>query len=225
MPMRVLVPNREGRTRGLTLLELLIASVVLVAVLGVSATFLSQQSRVSVRTQAASEAEVTSRTLAEYVVQDLQIAGSRVVISGGSPVSVPIGCSAASGTFCVTSTDNGNADTVTATYATSIDPTVQCRSVQYSLTNGQLLRSDVLCGAAAAPQVLANGVDAFDVSWFCSDNATEPTANGCYKDADGDGELDVFPRQATVRIATTSTDREAVAAEQTLTTNLHNQRN
>lgn len=205
---------------GITIIELLVAGAVLTLLLGFVAFYFSSQATVSRRTQARSDANIKSRTIAELIVQDLQVAGSTVHFNGAEVASdVTLPCTV----LCVTSSASTDQDELTMHYVTSTKPlAASCRTVSYTFVGDSLYRSDVACGAAADPQLLAHEVTVLDVHFLCANDpgsAVDDPAT-CYAAPN-----DSFPRQATVAVTAVSDNLDDTVSEINLTSAILNLRN
>lgn len=147
------------RDRGVTLIELLIAMTVMSVILAVIAVFMAQQSRVVALSQSINEAELTARTVAEAVLQDMQLAGSRAVYMNGvvSYADISSGCNESSRSACVAATQVGALGAITTpgsaadingytiSYRTSLVPASPCRRIDFAFVGTSLYRSDRAC--------------------------------------------------------------------------------
>lgn len=207
-------------TAGLTIVELLVAGIVMTVLLGMTAIFFSSQATVSRRTQARSDANIKARTIAELIVQDLQVAGSTVHFNGAEIASeVTLPCAVR----CVSSSAVSSQDNLTMHYATSTQAlAASCRTVQYTFTGDTLYRSDVACGGVASPQLLAHDVTALNVQFLCANDPATPVddPDSCY-----DAPNDSFPRQATVAVTAVSDNLSDTVSEINFTTAILNLRN
>lgn len=233
---------------GITLLELLIAVAVFAVILAVLGAFFVQQTRATALSQAINEAEALGRTVAESVLQDLQIAGSRVAVIGGVPVyasSIGYGCTEAARRTCVVpmtfdgaTLDLADSESVIAGFAafyrTSVDPGGPCRRVDYVLdrASNTLLRSDrnipcpgtpgdfrlTLSAEELAAARFASDVDAFSIRYACSDGSTAADPGDCYDLEDG------FVRQAEVALTIELDRRVSVRREVTMSASTPNLR-
>lgn len=221
---------RKVRARGVSVVELLIVLAVLGAVLAVLTAFFGMQANTSSRVQAGNEVEINVRTAAEIVTQDLQMAGSRIVVdnSGESPVITYVDkildhCNPLKGStsHCVVVAGGQ----ITMYYASSLRlATDPCRRVDYRLDGTVLMRSEVACSGDPAVdnsdlQPFAENVQEFTVSFQCQDGASVTDPADCYATEDN------FPLQAQVTISAVSANqREAREATVTLSTTMHNMR-
>jgi type II secretory pathway component PulJ len=218
---------RMARSRlGLSVVELLVVAALLGVVLTILVNFFVQQSQVTRRTQARNEVEVNVRTAAEIIIQDLQVAGSRVIFNGGVANDVQLGCT---GSSCLKKIAADRF--LTVYYATSLQPSAPCRRVDYKLTSTQILQrveqGGTACGGLGDPTTstfnlnpLAQNVTAISIVYQCADdalNTPNPPADpaACYAG-------NSFPRQATVNVRGRSTAFADVSAGVTLTTSIPN---
>lgn len=218
---------------GITIVELLIAVAILGIVLSLLSTYFISQTRTSSRIQAANEVEIKVRTTAEIMTQDLQMAGSRIVVdrSGAAPVTKYVNdllteCSPLKGTttYCVKS--SAASPLLTLYYATSLrqDDSAtpvdeRCRRVDYDLDGDTLRRSEVVCGNDPTFQEFSTRISNLNISFLCEDNTTSTDPAGCYAAADN------FPQQATVAVTGLSDNvRENRETTVTLSTTMPNLR-
>ena len=215
-------------TYGMGLVELLIAMTILVIVLAVSAEFLAQQSRASALSQATNDAEVTARTIAEAVVQDFQLAGSRATFVGGTVTYEPLNatCTETDRTGCIAAQSVLNDGTIQAVpsgaspngytiwYRTSLTPAPsECRRIDYAYFDTSVYRSDVACTSTLASidldtSLFATGVQELDVAFTCSDGTTPSIPSDCY-----DGVPEHYVQQADVTVGVTVGGRVQVNSE------------
>ena len=199
-----------SRNQGFTLLEMLVAALVLAIVLGIVATFLVQQSRLNRHTEAGTEAHDKARMVMQLVTTDLHSAGTDVY---SDPATGTILSPAAGLTLCPTDTatglttclvgTNGSAgahvqDAVSMDYITTLQPlTTACREVAYVFDGSNTLyRADEACdpttGAVllatssitSAYAVLAPGILALDIRYVCSNGTvmdSVPDTTACPK--------------------------------------------
>lgn len=225
-------PSRVHRTRkrtretglsarhGVTLIELLVFMALFGLILGLATSFFRQQANVSNRTQASNELAINTRLAAEVIAQDLQVAGSDVIYTGGTHLKIDLHCGALEATKCVVQpaeASSGNTF-LQMRYVTQTRPSEPCRRVSYRLSTTTLERSDVACTASADDFVpFVDDVDTIAVSWRCSnpdlaavdDPALE--VGNCY--ALMDKELISFPRMAIVDIQSIATNRQTVESD------------
>jgi type II secretory pathway pseudopilin PulG len=211
--------NTLRRQSGITIVELLVVMAVLGLILGVLAAFFSSQTRVTSRTQARNEVEVKLRTSAEIMLQDLQIAGSRIVVGSSGAKNIVLPCNPLEGSedHCVL-TDEGSS-ILTLFYATSLRPGHECRRVDYSVEDRILNRSDVPCGDAVSFQEFASEINTpVIISFQCENGSQNANPADCY----GAGS---FPQQASITLSGSSENkRENHEAAISLTATMPNLR-
>ena len=228
---------RRG-AQGLTLIELLVALAVFGIIFGFLGAFIAQQVRVTGLSQTINETEAVARTVAESVIQDLQLAGSRIALVEGVPryaSAIGVGCTEANRETCVLpialSGQNVSVAATDATpagivvfYRTSVDPGGLCRRVDYAFipVDSTVLRSDVSIDCPGLTDVsleisdvdlvrFATDVEVFEVWFQCSDGSTRTRdPRVCYVPDEG------FVRQAEVTVAVELTRRDAVRREVTM---------
>ena len=170
--------NSLRSSRGLTFVELLIAGLILVIVLGLGSAFISQQTRLQRSVQARNDVQDRVRVVLQVVTQDFSLAGNSVLSTpgGGLYAQNPGLCRNLAtpnvDRSCVElETENDRHSTVSLRYMSSQFPAGQeCRDVQYiAETDGNLLRSDVPCEADPEPFLFASNVEVFHVVLKCSD--------------------------------------------------------
>lgn len=225
----------------MTVIELLIVVAIVGVVLSALTAYFAMQTRVSGNVQARNQLETTLRSVAEIVMQDLQLAGSRAVYNGVSvtyldlraspepadPASAEWAawksqqCTSAHRDGCV-EVGSGSTD-LTIYYATSLDRAGSaCRRVDYLLDDGTLFRREVACDDVATPFdgfAFADGIDEFSVSFICHDpdNRVDNIAD-CYT-------ATTYPREASVTVGGHVTVRGSEMANSiTLATSLPNLR-
>jgi prepilin-type N-terminal cleavage/methylation domain-containing protein len=202
--------------RGMTVIELLVASAVLATVLGLAAVYLAQQSQLQRNVQARNEVQDRVRVAMQLLTQDIALAGNTLLVTPAGAVTTPTGfpgCfpQTGGGSSCV---ELGNVSASSSTlrlrYVSSLFPAAEaCRDVSYQLSNGTLERSDVSCGAPDVFVPLAPNMLGFKVVMVCSNGsrfATFPEA-GC-----GGGIS--YGRSALVSVAGQSTWATAGASPQ-----------
>lgn len=230
------VPSRAMSSAGLTIVELLIAAVVLVTVLAMGGALLSQQSQLQRAVQARNDAQDQARVVLQLVTQDLSLAGSTVVVdtaTGGirSPRlglcsdegSIPVpGC------LQVVADAGGLVSALSASYVSSQFAAADaCRVVRYRVTgDGALQRSDVGCDGFDPNDVdtfatLAPITRAFRVSIVCSsgdvvasfDRETCTDVNASGERAYGRSAIVSFVGQSAINLrSSTATTHEFVRA-------------
>ena len=221
---------RTRASAGLTVVELLIAASTAMIVLAIVAAFFVQHTNLTRRTQARHEVETKTKAVAELVAQDLQIAGSRVVVNNGVSNDVSMPCTAAGATKCVSSPSGGAEplDDLRLYYATSLRQDKPCRRVDYRVAAGVLQRSELAetgtnCAAITAAAdayaigQLADNVLEFNIRFTCADESTVDDPAACYA-------ANSFPRQAIVRIQARSNAVPTITADIELSTQTPNLR-
>ena len=227
----------------MTVIELLIVMAIIGIVLSLLTAFFRTQVRVSASVQARNEVETKLRGVAEILMQDLQLAGSRAVYDGttvqylnpiqttepSDPASTEWAawkatqCSGQHRDGCVVIGAGGV--NLTIYYATSLDrgAASACRRIDYLLdATGVLFRRDVECDDTTTPMAgysFASGITDINVTFICHDPDTTVTAiSSCYT-------ATTYPREATVTIQGSSENsREAITSTVTLATSLPNLR-
>lgn len=159
----------HSRQLGFTMVELLIASTIVIIVLSMAGMFLAQQAKMQKSTQNRSELQDRLRVGMQLVTQDLALAGNSAVIAlTGAKMDITWpGCfDGAAG--CVLVSDSG--DTLKVRYLSSqFASGSECRDVTYRLLGtGVFERSDVGCGASANYVTLADNMVDFTVTVHCS---------------------------------------------------------
>ncbi len=163
-------------TLGFTIVELLIASTILVVVLGIAGVFFARQTQMQRSTQGRNELQDRVRVSMQLVTQDLALAGNSAVIDGaGSKTSTMWPACFDGGKGCLVVADGGTS--VQVRYLSSQFPVADaCRDVAYRLdASGALERSDVGCGEAAAYVPLAPNLVVFRVEVLCSNGTQSDT--------------------------------------------------
>lgn len=208
-------------TRGVGLVELLIALAVGGIVLGVAAAFYGQQTRVTRETQARNDLNVRGRAVLEAVLQDVRMAGARAAVDGSGRTAFRRVLPCDGEDECISvDVGTGGVERLQVEYVSSlfldgaaeggvggVVPNV-CRTVTYDLVGTTLYRSDVECGSAVLPNTFATefarNVDAVDLQFVCSDRDVDGDARieGDARDCFG-GPLD-FIREARVTVTVTS---------------------
>lgn len=74
------------RSAGITILELLIVLAIMSVIMGVLTAFFRQQTQLSSHIQARNEVQTKLRSVAEVIMQDLQMAGSRATFDGSKVI-------------------------------------------------------------------------------------------------------------------------------------------
>jgi prepilin-type N-terminal cleavage/methylation domain-containing protein len=240
----------RGGSQGFTLVEMIVAVAILGIIMGVASAFLAQQSRAAGISQAINEAELAARTIAEAVIQDFQLAGSRAYLDvGGVARYVNIqagGCDAAARHACVVPHvmadggaiqlfDPASVNGYTIYYLTSLEPAAPCRRVDYALLESTMYRSDV--GSTTCAPLLSLGQIDLDVAAFASNVSDFSVAFECSGAVVVDGEsttrVDLpsqcygsgeYLRQAVVDVTVQLTGRYPVASQMTMTAFMPNLR-
>lgn len=164
--------SRSKAQLGFTVVELLVASAIVVVVLAIAGIVFSRQVQLQRATQTRNELQDRVRVSVQLVTQDLALAGnSAVVDASGSKTNTVWPMCFDGGKGCVTVAGAGGSMKVR--YISSQFPVADaCRDVAYRHTNGVLERSDVVCGSADSFAPLAPNIVAFEVRVQCS-NGTE----------------------------------------------------
>lgn len=202
------ISGRPGQA-GLTVVELLIASAILVIVIGSASMFFAQQTQLQRRVQARNLVQDNVRVAMQLVSQDLALAGNSVVINsaGDKDTTVTWPFCFDGGRGCLTIADAGAA--VAVRYVSSQFPAADaCRDVSYRVDSSTLQRSDVECGEAAVFVDLAPGTTAFTVQVICSTG----TVFNVFPDA-GCGGGTSYGRSAFVSIAAESVNHVTGTSE------------
>jgi type II secretory pathway pseudopilin PulG len=171
-----MTPRVNARQFGFTMVELLIASTIMIVVLAIAGVFLAQQSQLQKATQNRSELQDRVRVGMQLVTQDLALAGNSAVMGlNGAKLDITWpGCfDGAAG--CVRVSDAGA--TLEVRYLSSqFASGSECRDITYRLLGtGVFERSDVGCGATATYVPLADNMVDFTTTVHCS-NGTDLTA-------------------------------------------------
>lgn len=187
---------RRSGTQGLSLVELLVAALLLVVVLAIVGTYFGRQASLSHRTQSQSQVQDTARSVMQLVTNDLLSAGANQYLPNGASVVTPVTLTGA----IPTGVDGGATDAVSLEYVTSLRTSLAsaCRHVEYRVISGVLQRSDVACGSTANFFDLAGGVLAFDLQYSCSNSMTAATPGACPSNT--------YVRQAKVALMLRSTN-------------------
>ena len=197
--------------KGFTLLEVLVAAVILAILGSIVARTLVDQADLGRRVQARNEVQDKGRMVMELVKQDLFLAGSNryvVLANSGNSVYATIAitdwadCSSTNPCLSADSTNtNSVQDSFSVRYITSLrDRDQACRKVRYAFSDSTLQRSDVVCNGNDSLQPLADQVLALNLRFECSDGASEdagsPPCSG-----------NRYPRAALVTVVVASSDR------------------
>jgi prepilin-type N-terminal cleavage/methylation domain-containing protein len=178
------------RTKGLTILELMVALAIFGIVLAIATRFFASQSQDTRIVQERNEVQDRARLVLQMVSQDLILAGSsRFIRNNEVRFDAANWVSCAPGTPCLTGTDNTDHDTFVTRYHTSLYPSGQeCRSIGYSFNATTLMRADVPCsqaptGAIAAGSYLefATQITQLNIRYVCGDSAATEVGlpSGC----------------------------------------------
>lgn len=169
--MKAVLGNRKSQA-GVTVVELLIASAILVIIIGAASVFFAQQAQLQRRVQARNEVQDKVRVAMQLVTQDLALAGNSAVIdsTGAKDEAVTWPFCFDGGRGCLTiAADSATASAVAVRYLSSQFPAANaCRDVSYRLSGTTLQRSDVPCESAASFVDLAPGTTEFTVEVICS---------------------------------------------------------
>lgn len=181
---------------GLTLIEVLVAMAILIALLGIAVRYFDNTAELARETQTRSELQDRVRMVMQVVTGDLQMAGARYWNAETSNVAfvLPVG-------EVLTGSNGGAKDAFKVYYVTSLRGVGQaCRRVDYDFEGDTLRRSDVNATPTTGSecnqpepsfQPLAEGILALDIRYFCSDGAQKDTPV-CDSDA--------YPRSAVVEV-------------------------
>ena len=195
---------------GLTVIELLIVLALLGMLMALLMSFFSAQLRVAGQTQARNEAAVKLRTVAELLVQDLQMAGARAVVDSGGMQTV------LSDDICIlepgyeeggagevppcleyAQQDSGAMAGLRLFYASSLRTSNPCRQISFETGSSTLRRSDVRCDASSQSlQPVATNVDEVRIEFACG-SGERPAGNdplACY-------EAGSYPHRAVVTVS------------------------
>ncbi|WP_299428091.1 prepilin-type N-terminal cleavage/methylation domain-containing protein [uncultured Meiothermus sp.] len=178
------------RTKGLTILELMVALAIFGIVLAIATRFFASQSQDTRIVQERNEVQDRARLVLQMVSQDLILAGSsRFIRNNEVRFDAANWVSCAPGTPCLTGTDHTDHDTFVTRYHTSLYPSGQeCRSIGYRFNATTLMRADVPCsqaptGAIAAGSYLefATQITQLNIRYVCGDSAATEVGlpSGC----------------------------------------------
>lgn len=178
------------RTKGLSILELMVVLAIFGAVLAIATRFFASQSQDTRIVQERNEVQDRARLVLQMVSQDLILAGSSRFIRGNEVrFDGANWVSCAPGTPCLTGTDNTNTDTFVTRYHTSLYQSGQeCRSIGYSFNGTTLLRADVPCSQAPTNNIPATSYREFathitqlNIRYVCGDAAATEVGlpSGC----------------------------------------------
>ena len=202
------------RVQALTLVELLVASAVVGAILAIVGAFFVTQARVTRDVQDRNELNMRLRAVGEGIAQDLQMAGARAVVVANVPEYVSdvpeVGGSCAEAhVVCedVSHTPLTPPVVLSVVYASSLWPqiaaTSSCRWVVYRLdaASGDLFRQDLPCpvGGGAPPfgdldptsfaSRFATDIMSVDITYACVAESAEVSPRSdpaaCYAEGRG----------------------------------------
>jgi len=163
------------RRSGFTIIEAVVALLILTIVLGLAINYFVQQAELTKQTQARNEVQDKVRSVMQVVTQDLQLAGSSRYVDSSGNTSKPGNLSCSPASNCLSATSNGLLDRFTVNYVTSLqDTTNACRRVDYAFSGDTLRRSDLACGSDPATALadpannLAENILAVDIQYQCS---------------------------------------------------------
>jgi prepilin-type N-terminal cleavage/methylation domain-containing protein len=228
-----------SRDQGFTLLEILVAALILAIVLGIVATFFVQQSRLNRQTAAGTEAHDKARMVMQLVTTDLHSAGTDMysdpatgaILSPAVTLSICPTDTATGLTTCIVGTDGSAGahvqDAASMAYITTLQPlATACREVAFAFdTSNTLYRADEACDPTAGAAllatssitstyaVLAPGILALDIRYVCSNGAvmdSVPDTVSCPKNAS-------YVRSALVSVVAQSDTRVDGMAARTFT--------
>ncbi len=172
--------TRRRAQSGFTVVEMLIAGLVLVVVLAAASAFFAQQVTLQRSVQTRNELQDRVRVSMALVTQDLALAGNSVLIdttTGGKDTTVawPFcfdggrGCLEADVVASGSTTADPGSSSLRLRYVTSQFPAAQaCRDVSYRLADGVLQRSDVVCEADPTFVAIAPDMLQFQIGVVCS---------------------------------------------------------
>ena len=228
---------RKGSVSGFTLIEVLVASTILIVVLGIVAAYFGQQARVSRETQTRSEAQNRARLVMQLVSQDLSQTGAMKylldggVVSGASLATCPDYTDPASGhviATCLRLDNHGSQDSLSLLYVNSLrSQSVACRGVAYRFSGNTLLRYDQPCGSpfalvdptsASNFDPVASDVLAVDVGLACSNSSTTGISLASYPNETQCPYDSAYPRSATVTVVTESSTDVPGSPQRTIAT-------
>ncbi|GAA6750725.1 hypothetical protein Thermus77412_12110 [Thermus antranikianii] len=199
--------------KGFSLIEVLVATVILAILGAIVARALADQADLSRRVQARNEVQDKGRVVMELVKQDLFLAGSNRYVTLSNPgdssfvafvtASVPNWSDCSSTNPCLSAASANSTsvqDSFSVRYVTSLrDLNQACRRVRYQFSGNTLQRSDVVCVNSDSLQPLADQVLALNLRFECSDGTIEdagsPPCSG-----------NRYPRAALVTVVVASTN-------------------
>ena len=162
---------------GLTIVELLVAGVVLVVVLGAAGVFFALQVQLQRDVQARNEVQDRIRVALQLVTQDLALVGNTIRMTDAGAIETGTGFAgcfpqSTGGEACLELTNvSTTASTLRLRYVSSQFPVADsCRDVGYRRTGNVLQRSDVACGSGVSWIDLAPSVVGFKTIVVCSNN-------------------------------------------------------
>lgn len=161
---------------GFSLLELLVAMVITVVVLGLASVFFAQQTALQRAVQSRNDVQDRIRVTTQLVTQDLSLAGAAVRIAPDGTIDTDAGVADCAPKAAVRCLDLGKvtdtASTLHVRYLSSQFPSAEaCRDIEYRLEAGALQRRDVACGTATGTEGfvdLAPDMLGFKVVVVCS---------------------------------------------------------
>ena len=146
------IPSRSSG--GFSLIELLIAMVIMVIVLGMASVFFAQQTALQRAVQSRNDVQDRIRMATQLITQDLSLAGAAVRIAPDGTIDRDAGVADCGPTAAVRCLDLGfdpdigieTASTLRLRYLSSQFPTGEaCRDIAYRIVAGTLQRRDVAC--------------------------------------------------------------------------------
>jgi type II secretory pathway component PulJ len=198
--------GRGSSREGLTIVELLVAGVVLVVVLGAAGVFFALQVQLQRDVQARNEVQDRVRVALQLVTQDLALVGNTIRMSAAGSIESGTGFAgcypqASGGEACLELEDvSATSSALRLRYVSSqFQLAESCRDVAYRVAGAVLQRSDVACGGTSAWIDLAPSVLGFKTIVVCSSNARFAS----YPDA-GCGGGTTYARSALISVAAES---------------------
>jgi type II secretory pathway component PulJ len=165
----------RGARAGFSIVELLVAALVFVIVLGATGIFFALQVQLQRDVQNRNDVQDRIRVALQLVTQDLALAGNTIRMSNAGSIESGTGFSGCfaqgtGGESCLELADvSATASTLRVRYVSSQFPLAEsCRDVSYRLNGGALQRSDVACGGTVAWVDLAPSVLGFKTVVVCS---------------------------------------------------------
>jgi prepilin-type N-terminal cleavage/methylation domain-containing protein len=161
---------------GFSLIELLIAMVIMVIVLGMASVFFAQQTALQRAVQSRNDVQDRIRMTTQLVTQDLSLAGAAVRIAPDGTIDSVAGvadCAPKAAVRCLDlESVSKTASTLHVRYLSSQFPSLEaCRDIAYRFVDGTLQRRDVACGTASGTEGfvdLARDMLGFKVVVVCS---------------------------------------------------------